>query len=174
VICNQKGLTLVEVLVSGTIGAIIATMVLSAMSVEMAAASEGIANARLLGHARSVSAQLGESVHAGNLALKPGEAWSSEPVDESLVQTNEIRLYDTSGTIIAAYQISDNILKESSDGETWSPFVAGGFAVNVSDVSCFELSADRKTVVSKIELSTTHKNSTYTLSIQGDMFRCRN
>lgn len=174
VIGNNKGLTLTEVMVSGIIGAVIAGMLISVMSMQNSALNEGTANSRLLMQANTVSEEIGRRVRSANLILQNNETWSAVfPTATAANNIQLIRLFNASGTLVKAYQISGNSLQESSDGTNWTNFKTGAFNATVSGGG-FNLSADRKAVALNLPLTHTLKGTTYTCYLQGDHYRCRN
>ncbi|MBD3392522.1 MAG: hypothetical protein GF418_10595 [Chitinivibrionales bacterium] len=170
---DQNGMTLVEVLVSGTIGAIVAGGILTILTAQNSALKEGTANSRLLMHSIAVSTLIGREVRAGDLVLQPGETWSASPSGLSEVETDEIYIYDENGTFTKAYRISGGNLQESDDASSWSNFTAGAHAVTVDAGSGFTLPENRRTLTIDFELTTTHRGTTYTTLLQGDLHRCR-
>jgi prepilin-type N-terminal cleavage/methylation domain-containing protein len=171
---NQTGLSLPEVMVSVLVGAIIAGTVLSVLSMQNAALSDGTTNAAMQMQTGAVADQIGRSVHMGNMVLAPGETWSATPSFTSARDTNVIRVYNDTGRVFAAYRDSARYLQESSNGTLWRNFSTGGAVVTVTSTSSFHLSGDRKEVTLNQRLTTTYKGRRDTANVLGDMYRCRN
>ena len=170
---SERGLTLVEVMVSSIVGAIIAGGVLAILTAQNSALKEGTANARMHMQAIALSTLIGKDVRAGNLVLQQSESWSAAPSGYSQVDAAEMHIYGGSGTLLRAYRILNGSLQESTNGSNWSNFTVGLHAVKVASGGTFTLSADRRSVAFSMELTTTYRGSAHALSLKGDMHRCR-
>jgi hypothetical protein len=169
----QTGLTLTEVLVSGTVGVIASIILLSAFAGNNRMLNEGTADGRMQMQSDAVIADVGRNIRQANAVLAPGETWAAT-MTLSQSSFNEIRINDDAGSLTKAYRIVSNILQESSDGANWSPFRVGFHAVTLATGSCFVLSTDRKTVYLNFIVQTSHNGAASTDIPLGGFMRCRN
>lgn len=170
---NQYGFTLVEGIVAGVIGVIVSVMFIAFMRMHNDAVNEGVALNRMQFQADLVSAEIARKVRVANAALALDESWNAAPALAER-NTDVIVLYDKLGAKVGGYSVTGNILKESSDGIAFQPFLAGRDTVRVAAGSGFGLLVKRNGVALKLKIAMQYRNKSYESMAKGDMYLCRN
>ena len=173
---GKNGFTLVEVIVVGVIGAILAGLFISFMRVHNATLNEGVARAKMQMQSDLVSDRMARMIRSANAALAADEVWSPNIVLASRNQTS-IVLYSDAGVVQYAYGIAGSprrMLMEGSAANAMHVLTSGNDTVYVDSGSRFMLSPDRKGVALSLSIITTYRNKDYRIPAKRDMYLCRN
>jgi type II secretory pathway pseudopilin PulG len=170
---NNKGFTLIEGIVAGIVGVIIAGIVVVFLNIHNKAVKEGTAKSLVQMQAEVITKQISRNIRSANVVLGPGETWSPKPKFTTR-DTTIIILYDNAGAVFAAYRIEGGVLKESKDGTAYTDFKAGTEKVKMDKGSNFALSANRKEVTLNLRVAVNYKGVDYKSNIVGGMYQCRN
>lgn len=179
---NQRGFTLTEMLVVGTISVIITSVLITFITVYNRSIDEGTAHAHIQMASDVVHEQIGTDIRSADIVLEPGRNWTSNP-NFTRTSSSEIILYNGNGMIFSAYKIVDNSLYELHNGTPTASLDADDYeamkvgtdaAVTVAGDGGFSLSPKRDEVTIDLEISVTYKQTTYTTPSKGEVYRCRN
>ncbi len=164
-------MTLVEALVAGTIGAIVAGAVLTVVNVQSREVAEATVHSILQVQAETVYGEIARMVREGNRAYPPGpEAFNDEPVSDIVV-----RISDQGNNRIGEFRIKDGMLWEwSHDLLKLIPMQIGEDTIFISESSNFSFSADRKRVSPSLRLKTWYNGKAYSMMPLGGQYACRN
>ena len=179
---RDRGVTLVEAVVTIVVLSVVAAALVAIMLLHNTEINEGTASTWLQMRGEAVHMQLGRDVRLAGVVLCMDETWAADGAYPSTLDCTEIYCYNETGGIFAAYQMHDNSLFEarfdpavtSVEDDDYSPFFVGSQPVNLTGGDRFELSPQRKHLVLYTTLTTTYRGKTYSLPIQGNMYRCRN
>jgi uncharacterized membrane protein YeaQ/YmgE (transglycosylase-associated protein family) len=171
---DKNGMTLVETLVAGIIGAVIASIILSIITTSGGAINEGVANARSLRKADVIESIIGGKVRNASTVMSSDELWADSLLGFSLRSASSIISRDTAGVITGGFRKNGSAFQESSDGAVWSNVTVGGEGISISSDNPFILHPDRKRLTLDMDISTTYKNRSFSMSIDGVLFKCRN
>jgi type II secretory pathway pseudopilin PulG len=168
---RPDGFTLVEALVAGIVGVIIAAVVFTMYIMYESQARESSAYSMLQRQYDNVAEQIAFDVRRGYLVLGPGETWADPFTALTRDTVSDIRVFSRAGALVGQYSISNDTLKETGG----VPFNAGGGVVRLDEArSSFILPGLRTSVDVRLRLKTTAPDTTYYLSARKDAFRCRN
>jgi len=168
---NRNGVTLIEMLVVGIIGAILAVIFLAFIGQHNTALNEGVSKGSMMMQSDLVSSQIARRVRMAHFVFADDEAWTSNPALAARNVTS-INLFSRSGVLLANYSINCSgkcVVKENN-----ADLVTGGKSVFVQPGSVFSLSPNRKEVTVNLIYTITYQNKDDSLPNKGDMYRCRN
>jgi prepilin-type N-terminal cleavage/methylation domain-containing protein len=167
---NQKGFSLVEMLVSSMVSVVIGGVVYTIFFMYNNQAGASVSTLLMQQQYDNVSRQIAKDIHRAAFVVGPGETpatFIAQPVT-----VTSIFLYNSDNTVIAQYDIDNNQLTE---GANHTPFQAGGGTVNVvPGVSNFVLDDQRRSVSIQLSLSRNALNAQHTIKARKDVFQCRN
>jgi Tfp pilus assembly protein PilE len=172
---SQNGFTLVEALVVGIIGSILAGMFIAFMYVHNDAVNRGVARAILLTQSEIVSSRIAAAVRSADRVFAWDEAWSVNP-QMNVRRVSSIVVYNNTGVRITGFRIrlSDHKLYEGLTRYDRKVFGTGSDIVMAIDPYSFVLSADRKRVTLDIDYTLQYRGKTYTIPSKKDAYLCRN
>jgi hypothetical protein len=172
---TQNGFTLVEALVVGIIGSILAGMFIAFMYVHNDAVNRGVARAILLTQSEIISSRIAAAVRSADGVFASDEIWSASPQMNGR-RVSSIVLYDNAGVRITGFQISlrSHRLYEGLSRNSRKVFGTGVDIVTAIDPYSFDLSADRQWVILDISYTLQYRGKTYSIPSKKDAYRCRN
>jgi type II secretory pathway pseudopilin PulG len=172
---SQNGFSLVEALVVGIIGSILAGMFIAFMYVHNDAVNRGVARAILLTQSEIVSSRIAAAVRSADRVFEMTEPWNANP-RLAVRNASFIALYDNTGNTIAVFRISQfsNRLYEGAGQTSQIVFKTGGDIVTATPGSSFILSADRRQVTLNLGYMIQYRGKTYTVTSKKDAYLCRN
>jgi type II secretory pathway component PulJ len=177
---NNHGFTLIEAIISGTVGVVIATSLVMFYTMYSKAVNDGTANAMIQQQAENVYDQISRDVHNSALVLASTEVWTTTPSAVAMIVT-EIRCFNAAGLIFAAYKIENGYLKEARPNPpaaapgAWQSFTTGGGnQIGIATGGNFTLAALRRSVTINLPLSFTYRTVVYTLPSRNEVAGCRN
>jgi type II secretory pathway pseudopilin PulG len=166
---RQSGMTLVEALVAGTIGAIVAAAVLTVVNVQSREVAESTAHAIVQVQAETVHGAIARAVRAGSKAYPAGSGGAAQSPESTLTITNQANVQ------IAGFQIRGGVVEEYDVGTgEYASMRVGADTVRVDTPSAFYFSADCTRVSPALRLKTEYNNRTYRMGPLGGQYACRN
>jgi hypothetical protein len=172
---SKNGFTLVEALVVGIIGSILAGMFIAFMYVHNDAVNRGVARGILLTQSEIVSNRIAAAVRSADRVFEINEPWNANP---RLTARNAsvIALYDNTGNTIAVFHIGQfsHRLYEGPSQAAQTVFKTGKDTVTTTPGSSFILSADRRQVTLDLGYMIQYRGKTYTVPSKKDAYLCRN
>jgi type II secretory pathway pseudopilin PulG len=176
---TEKGFTLVESLVAGSIAAIIGVGMVSIIYMVGQQVSESSRNLKLLSEYDIVVAQIGRDAHNASAVLADLETYP--PGNLAAVDTPTIYMFNknVSKTIpVAGYKITGTppTLQYLTPPSTWNDFkiLSSDPAVQVTAASDFRLASNRTSVTLNLNVVITYKGKTETVTSSQELFTCRN
>ena len=167
---SQKGISLVEMLVSSAVSTVIGGVIYTVFFMYNNQASTSVSSLLMQQQYDNISRQIATNIRRASYVLGPGETPTSFSAGPDTVSS--IVMCDPNGTVIAQYAISETNLTE---GSQQTPFQSGGGTVNVvPGASNFILDAQRRAVSINLSLFKNDLKSTHTISARKDVFQCRN
>jgi Tfp pilus assembly protein PilW len=167
---NQKGVSLVEMLVSSAVSTVLGGVIYTIFFMYSNQSSSTISSLIMQQQYDNVSRQIARDVRQASFVLEATETPTSYPAGPRTA--NSIIMVDQNGTVFAQYVISGSQLLE---GAQQQPYQAGGGTVNVvSGASSFVLDPQRRSLTVNLSLSKTDLTQTHTISARRDVFLCRN
>ena len=172
---SQNGFSLVEALVVGIIGSILAGMFIAFMYVHNDAVNRGVARGTLLTRSEIVSNRIAAAVRSASRVFEINEPWNANP-QLTVRNASFIALYDNTGNTIAVFSISPSSqrLSEGASRDSLTAFKTGGDIVTTTPGSSFILSADRRQVTLDLGYMIHYRGKTYTVTSKKDAYLCRN
>jgi type II secretory pathway pseudopilin PulG len=171
---RQNGFTLIEALVVGIIGSILAGMFIAFMYVHNDAVNSGVARGILLTQSEIVSNRIAAAVRGSNGVFTKGDAWSPTP-QLTPKATDTLICLRRPGDTIAIFRIGLlHRLREGTSMGNLPYFKTGRDTVSLVAGSSFWLSADRKRVTLNLTFTKVYRGKTYTLPSKRDSYLCRN
>jgi prepilin-type N-terminal cleavage/methylation domain-containing protein len=173
---NQRGLTLIEVLVSAVIMALLASVLFSLFMVYTREIREGVAMTRLQMQHENVVIAIAFLTRNGAAVVKTSETTWPVPLTWTADSANSIYFKDRNGNITGGLQVAGGYLQEYRPATaTWINYMAGSQQVSVASGSIlFFLSPSRNAVQLTFPLQTINAGTLYLLPSRGDVFKCRN
>jgi type II secretory pathway pseudopilin PulG len=172
---TQNGFTLVEALVVGIIGSILAGMFIAFMYVHNDAVNRGVARAILLTQSEIVSSRIAAAVRSADGVFAGNESWSANP---QLTKKNAdtIVCFGNGGNTIAVFRLGQfsQRLYEGTGFGNLKVFKTGRDTVTTIAGSSFMLSADRRQVTLDLRLTLQYRGKTYSIPSKKDAYQCRN
>ncbi|KMQ50775.1 hypothetical protein CHISP_2298 [Chitinispirillum alkaliphilum] len=172
-----RGITLVEVLVSSVLVAILAGAGYSILNLYIIEARDSSAHQRIQTQADVVFEQISRNIRNSSLVLTSGdpipELFECEPGDElTTISTDMIQIYNND-KLIAGYRINSGVLQELALPEaSWVSFETGGNEI-LLDSLIFSLDGCRKSVQAKFWFRFIDIDTYYSKPRRGH-FLCRN
>lgn len=164
-----RGMTLVEVLVSGILATIVVGVIVTIITLYGAEIKEGTANSVLTMRLENVSDELSRKVRGGVAVLGASDVLSSIPyLSKNTVSGFEVVGIDS--LVDTAFAVVSGELHAGPDLDNLSAIKYAGKNVTVDPSGNFVLSANRKAVTLNFRLT----DGDYSLSFGGGTFRCRN
>ncbi len=171
---NQRGISLIEALVTGVISSVIAGAVISMMYLSTSQIEESSSRFSMQKLYDATAYQIGWTIREAAAVLAHGESFSNRLKYRNFIPVESFYTYDTDGNVTGGFGISSGILQEYDVVEGgFKPFVFGPDTVKV-DSGAFYLWADRAAVELDVVLRHSAKDKEYTLAIRQERFRCRN
>ena len=177
---NRNGVTLIEVLVTGIILAILAGGLLSILHLNVTETREGVLSSRLQMQYDNIVEQISRDARSAKLILTGSETTdqfrNGELIDQSSV--NSIWMYDDIFSTIpyAGYDISSGILKEYDPvSKTMITYMSGNSDVTLAAGSHFKLfGLTRKNLEVNLDVESLYKGKSETLVSNAILIKCRN
>jgi prepilin-type N-terminal cleavage/methylation domain-containing protein len=167
---NQKGFSLVEMLVSSVISMIIGGVIYTIFFMYSNQAGASVSQLLMQQQYDNVSRQISQDIRRASYVLGPGETPTSFSAGSDTVTS--IAMCNSDGVVFAQYSISGTQLTE---GSQQIPFQAGGSTVKVvTGASNFILGPQRRSVSINLSLFKNDLRTTHTISARRDVFQCRN
>jgi prepilin-type N-terminal cleavage/methylation domain-containing protein len=167
---NQKGFSLVEMLVSSVISMIIGGVIYTIFFMYSNQAGASVSMLLMQQQYDNVSRQISQDIRRASYVLGPGETSGSFSAGFDTVTS--IVMCDRNGVVIAQYAINAAQLTE---GSQQVPFQAGGSTVKIVDgASNFILGPQRRSVTINLSLLKRDHSATHTIAARKDVFQCRN
>jgi prepilin-type N-terminal cleavage/methylation domain-containing protein len=167
---NEKGLTLVEMIVVSALFAILGGAAYSALHMYSSSSGDSISGFLMQQQYDNVARQIAKDVRRASYVLGPSETPASH--SEGFDTVCSITLWNNAGQVFAQYAISGNLLLEGSSQVSYQ---AGGRMVRlVATNSFFIIDPQRKRVSVHLALCTLDSKITHILSTRKDVFLCRN
>jgi prepilin-type N-terminal cleavage/methylation domain-containing protein len=167
----DAGFTLIEVLVTGIIVAVITGALLTVVNMFFREVGDSTAMSKLQTEYDIVSSQIGSQARVAQYVFAQGE---TTPVGGAAANTLLIRMVLADGRDSVAYRLVNGILQVSYPPAGWNNFIIGSEVIRVTDSSTFILPAGRKSVGLNLALLTVNNNQPVTLTVPGDAYQCRN
>ncbi|MBN2037669.1 MAG: type II secretion system protein [Chitinispirillaceae bacterium] len=177
---QSNGFTLVESLVVGIIGSIIAGLFIAFMYVHNEAVNRGVAQSILMNQSETVSNRIAAAVRKGHLVVPYNELPNVTPPPLTVLDTAIIEVKDNNNTTFALFYLGPitDWLYESISHSIYPPdikvFKTGKDTVTTTTGSSFTISADRKRVTLNLGFRIQYRGKTYTLPPKKDTYVCRN
>jgi type II secretory pathway pseudopilin PulG len=175
----EKGFTLVEGMVGGTISVVLVGVLLTIMNMNNDGVKNGAINTQAQSQYEIALQEIADAAREASGIVDGSEAW---PLTTSVTAatTSKIEMYyqDAAGTItkFRGFWIDNGILKEWKPGwSAYQAFIVGSWpAIKVVDATPFSLSADRRIVTVSMQLKTEFSGDTAIAPARGEIFACRN
>jgi prepilin-type N-terminal cleavage/methylation domain-containing protein len=173
---NRQGLTLIELLVSASIVAILTGVSFSLFMVYTREIREGVAMTRLQMQYENIAGVIASLTRNGTAVVKTSETTWPVPTTWTADSSNDIFFKNRNGTITGGLKVAGGYLQEYRPATgTWINYKAGNLNVSVtSGVKPFFLSATRNSIKMTLILRTTNVGTLYSLSSRQDEYKCRN
>jgi Tfp pilus assembly protein PilW len=167
---NQKGMSLVEVLVSSMVSMVLGGVIYTVFFMYNNQASSTISSFLMQQQYDNVSRQIAQDVHRASFVLGSGETPTSFSAGFDTVTS--IAMCNSNGVVFAQYAINGSQLTE---GSQQTPYQAGGSAIRVvTGASKFILDPQRRSVSINLSLCKSDLGTTHAISARRDVFQCRN
>ncbi|MBN1129883.1 MAG: prepilin-type N-terminal cleavage/methylation domain-containing protein [Chitinispirillaceae bacterium] len=175
---TRSGFTLVEALVVGIIGSIIAGIFIAFMYVHNDVVNSGVAQSILLTQSETVSKTIGTAVRKGSRVIPYNEP-SDATAPLSVLDTAIIEVKNSDNTTFALFYLGPQTdwLYEATTHSIYQNikvFKTGKDTVTTTPNSSFTVSADRKRVTLNLGFRIQYRGKTYTLPPKKDSYLCRN
>jgi len=171
---NNRGLTLIEVVVSAVIVAIIAGILLSTITMHGNVLNEGTAFSKNLRNVNAVEDIISRKVRMASVVMGMDEAWVRSPGGFSARDVNSFLAYDTLGAVIGGMRIQGSVLQETNDTTSWHPIIVGRDTIKTSSSNPFHLESSRKEVSINMAINTDYRGQIYQMNLNRSKFACRN
>jgi hypothetical protein len=168
-------MTLVESMVAGTIGVIVALGVLTVVNVHSREVAEGTVHGILQVQSEVVYDIIGREVRSGTWVHPQGRNDSMSLADT--VMDSILVIADVDTALLAAFKIpvSDDTLRHwNLNGGGWVPVKIGGDTVRVDTPAHFVFAGNRKRVSVVMPMKTAYHGREYSIPSRGGQFACRN
>jgi len=177
---NDKGMTLIEVIIAGAISVIIAGIGFSLFIMYMGETRESSANQKMQRQAETVMETIARTVRNSSLILAPDDVSPTVFICDTTAGATkktcqEIRMY-LGTTLQGGFRVSSGKLQEldfPDDPDTWKEFEAGGGTVILDTSSSFTMSTCRNRLEIDLTFKTFAKDTFYLYTRKG-LFLCRN
>jgi Tfp pilus assembly protein PilW len=167
---NQKGISLVEMLVSSVVSMVIGGVIYTVFFMYSNQAGASVSQLLMQQQYDNVSRQISQDIRRASYVLGPGETPTSFSAGSDTVTS--IAMCNSDGVVFAQYSICGTQLTE---GSQQIPFQAGGSTVKVvTGASNFILGPQRRSVSINLSLFKNDLRTTHTISARRDVFQCRN
>lgn len=170
---NNRGMTLVEVLVTAIIALIVMGMTFSIVFVSSNQSRASIVGSRLSMHYDVAVSQIGQKARSAKYILNEMDTYPPLDTQPSNSTTIWMKTDPPTGIILGGYRINGSILEEYVNN-AWIPFRVGNTPVEVCPSSGFTISADRKSVALNINIVCHVLSDFDTLYSVQEVFLCRN
>jgi hypothetical protein len=167
---DQKGISLVEMLVSSAVSTILGGVIYTVFFMYNNQASSSVSSLLMQQQYDNVSRQIAQDIRRAAFVVGPGETPTSFTAGFDTVTS--ILMYSAIGAVIAQYAIGEI---ELTEGAAQTPFQAGGSTVKVvAGASNFILDPQRRSVSINLSLFKNDRGATHSISARRDVFQCRN
>jgi hypothetical protein len=173
---NDRGLTLVEALVTGIIASVLAGVVITLLNLHTTELDEGTINTVIQMETENVIDAIVSETRNGYQALAPSDTWTGNPLALTLDTTDSIRLFDPSGVNYASYRINSTTGSLIRSNSTGSQTLAGpGQRVRLSTTGTnrFILSNHRDVITMDLSFRAVYNTDTLVLRTRRNRFRLR-
>jgi Tfp pilus assembly protein PilW len=167
---SQKGISLVEMLVSSAVSTIIGGVIYTVFFMYNNQASASVSSLLMQQQYDNVSRQIAQDIRRAAFVVGPGETPASFAA--GAITVTSIAIYNANNAVLAQYAIDGGNLTE---GAGQVPFQAGGGTLKVvPGASNFVLDPQRRSVSVNLSLCKSENATTHTISARRDVFQCRN
>jgi len=170
---NQRGLTLIEALVSAVIMALLIGVSFSLFMIYTREIREGVAMTRLQMHYESIAGTAASLTRNGAAVVKTSESAWPVPLTWIADSADAVFFKDRNGNVTGGLRTAGGYLQEYlPDDGTWINYRAGNYEVAVAaGPKPFFLNAGRNTLTITMALRTANMGTPYSLASRGDEFK---
>ncbi len=169
---DNKGVTLVEVVVTSLIMSILVTVGATVYSMYNREFSQALTRSRLHTLSDIVSLEIGRQVRSGSMVLSSAESRRPDST-YALLSCESIQILENSGGLVKAFRINNGRLQEFVNGH-WQDFYVGTEPVLLASGSCFTLDPGRKSISLELNLNAFSGDDLLRYEGKGGMYQCRN
>jgi prepilin-type N-terminal cleavage/methylation domain-containing protein len=173
---SRQGFTLIELMVSAVIMALLMGVSFALFMVYSSEIREGVAMTRLQMQHENIACAIALLTRNSTAVVKTTETTWPIPSTWTADSANDIYFKDRRGNITGGFKVAGGYLQEYRPATgTWIDFKAGNLKVSVSSsLKLFFLSPTRNSIKMTWVLQTTNVGTLYSLPSMGAEFRCRN
>lgn len=173
-ICSEKGVTLIELLVSSMITLVLAGVVMIIYSMYQAQFRENSAFLTMQMRYENISEQIAFHTRKAHKVLDATVAYNDSCQKIADIVTS-VQFYNSSGKVYAGIGLShDTLIEYDTLSKKWVSFNAGNGTVLVKSGSNFVLNGCRDEITLNLALKFPIRDTVYYLSPRMDQFVCRN
>jgi type II secretory pathway pseudopilin PulG len=173
-IVSSKGMTLVETLVAGIIGTVLAGTIIIIYVMFNNQLKENNANLVLQMQYENLSEQIAFNARRAHKILDASSVYY-DTCDIYGDTVTSVRFYNSSGTQFAGVGIFNDTIKEIDTATNrWIPFKTGNGTITAASTSSLFLNGCKNSISLNLNLTFTGSDSTYFLTVRKDEFLCRN
>jgi type II secretory pathway pseudopilin PulG len=171
---SSKGMTLVETLVAGIIGTVLAGSIVIIYIMFNNQLKENNANLVLQMQYENLSEQIAFNARRAHKILNGSSAYY-DTCDIYGDSVSNVRFYNTAGRQFAGVGIFNDTVKEiDSATNQWIPFKTGNGTIKARSARSFFLNGCKNSISLNLNLTFRGNDSTYFLTVRKDEFLCRN
>ncbi len=169
---SEKGMTLVELLVAGTISVIVAGVILVIYLMYNSQIRESNGNLSLQIQYENIAEQVASRARTAHKIFERTAAYQENCLGAA--NAASVLFYNTAGVPIGGIGISNDTLVECKADLNWIAYDAGNGIVRVDTASFFVLNGCRNGIELHLTLKKPEHDTTYYFGPGGDVFLCRN
>jgi hypothetical protein len=172
---NNRGITLIEVLVTSVISMIVVGVTFSLVFIATNQAKYTILNGKLSMQYDIAVSQIEQTARSAKYILNDFDTYPPLDTVSSNCSTIWMKKEPPVGTVIGGYRVNGSYLEEYINN-SWTPFRIGvnGPIVQVTPSSGFTVSSNRKQVILNLSFVCSNQGISDTLQSIQEVFLCRN